>query len=117
MTVGSSSWVPRNEAYEVSVRGEAGMNRAGSSWWWVRTRSAPRRPSVGRSAGVAGRMATALVSPRRKARGGLRLQRGAIDHEAVLQVTFLHSVVGFLDLLDRDHLDVRDDAALGAEVQ
>ena len=44
-------------------------------------------------------------------------ERGAIDHEAVLDVALEHALVGCVDLLDRDHLDVGDDAVLGAEVE
>src|SRR5437773_5990078 len=56
MTSGSSSCPPRNEAYPCSVCGVAAMKRLGSKSWCVRTSSAPSRPMVGRSAGVAGRI-------------------------------------------------------------
>ena len=47
---------------------------------------------------------------RGRARGGrasLRLlERRHVDHEAVLHVALQHPLVGLVDLLDRDHLDV-----------
>ncbi len=44
-------------------------------------------------------------------------QRLHIDNEAVLHVALDDPVIGFVDLLDRDHLDVADDAVLGAEIE
>ena len=44
-------------------------------------------------------------------------QRGHVDHEAVADVLLQQALVGFVDLLDRDRLDVGDDAVLGAEVE
>ena len=40
------------------------------------------------------------------------LQRRHVDHEAVLYVAREHALVGPVDLLDADQLDVRRDAAL-----
>ena len=47
----------------------------------------------------------------------LRLERGEVDHEAVLHVAPQQPLVRLVDPLDRDDLDVRDDPALGAEVE
>src|SRR6266516_1607831 len=47
----------------------------------------------------------------------LRLERGQVDHEAVLHIAPEHPLVRLVDPLDRDDLDVRDDPALGAEVE
>ena len=40
------------------------------------------------------------------------LQRRHVDHKAVLHVAREHALVGPVDLLDADQLDVRRDAAL-----
>src|SRR5262245_54552365 len=54
----------------------------------------------------------------RPSRGGRLLLEGShVDHEAVLHVTSQEPLVGLVDLLDRDQLGVRHDAALGAEVE
>jgi hypothetical protein len=47
----------------------------------------------------------------------LSRQRRAVDHEAVLHVALEHALVGFVDLVGADHLDVGDDAVFGAEVE
>src|SRR5829696_2100328 len=44
-------------------------------------------------------------------------QRSAVDHEAVPDIAPLHAVIGFIDLLDWDHLDVRHDPLLGTEIE
>jgi hypothetical protein len=46
-----------------------------------------------------------------------RRKRGVVDHEAIFDVALLHAVIGFVDLLDQDHLDLRDDAPFGAEIE
>src|SRR5215212_5370575 len=45
-------------------------------------------------------------------RGSVSTERGHVDHEAVLHVTFQHALVGLVDPLDGDELDVGDDAVL-----
>src|SRR2546425_2087359 len=45
------------------------------------------------------------------------LQGGHVDDEAVLHVALRQPVVGFVDPLDWNHLDVGRDPVLGAEVQ
>src|SRR5271170_1404654 len=60
--------------------------------------------------------------PRREARGGivqrlLGLERSHIDREAILHVGLEQTLVGFIDLLDGDDFDVRDDVVLPAEVE
>jgi len=45
------------------------------------------------------------------------LQRPQIDHKPVLHIPLQHPLVRLVDLLDRDDLDVRRDAVLGAEVE
>jgi hypothetical protein len=45
------------------------------------------------------------------------LQRGVVDDEAILHVAALHPVIGRIDLLDRDQLDIGDHALLRAEVE
>ncbi|OLU23449.1 hypothetical protein BVH06_24580 [Pseudomonas sp. PA27(2017)] len=44
-------------------------------------------------------------------------QGSHVDHEAVFHVTLEHALLGFVDVLDVDHFDVRDDVVLGAEVE
>src|SRR5674476_515332 len=44
-------------------------------------------------------------------------ERGNVDHEAILDVVFEHPRVRFVDLLDRDHLNVRNYTVLGAEIE
>jgi hypothetical protein len=56
-------------------------------------------------------LATRLVT-RRSA-----LERGHVDHEAVFHIALEHAFVGLVDLVHGDHLDVRDDLMLGAEIQ
>src|SRR5215210_2378814 len=49
---------------------------------------------------------------------GLRgSQRRHVDGEAVLHVRLEHPLVGLVDLLDRDHLDIGSDVVLSAEVE
>src|SRR5690242_18013338 len=48
--------------------------------------------------------------------GGGLLQRGHVDDESVLDVALEHPLVGLVDLLDRDGLDVRGDLSGGAEI-
>src|SRR6266404_9784316 len=45
------------------------------------------------------------------------LQRRNVDHEPVFHVTPQHSLVGFVDVIDLDFLDVAGDSALGAEIE
>src|SRR5262245_57390043 len=45
------------------------------------------------------------------------LQRLHVDHEAVLHVALGQALVGLVDLLDRDQLDVGAEVVLGAEVE
>src|SRR5204863_3513119 len=45
------------------------------------------------------------------------LQRGIVDHEAILHVALQQAVIRFVDLLDTDFFDVRRDAVLAAEIQ
>src|SRR5882762_8842467 len=47
----------------------------------------------------------------------LLLQRSHIDDETVLHVALQQAVVGFVDLLDVDHLDIAHDVVFAAEVQ
>jgi hypothetical protein len=47
----------------------------------------------------------------------LALERRHVDREAVLHVRFHEPVVGLVDALDGDDLDVRGDAVLAAEVE
>src|SRR5437016_3027076 len=47
----------------------------------------------------------------------LPLQRRHIDHEPIFHIALQHALVGFVDLLDGDHFDVRDDSVFSAEVQ
>ena len=47
----------------------------------------------------------------------LRFQRRHVDGEAVLHVGLEQSLVGFVDLLDRDDFDVGGDVVLAAEVE
>ncbi len=44
-------------------------------------------------------------------------ERAAVDHEAVAHVGGEHALVGLVDLVGVDHLDLADDAVLGAEVE
>src|ERR1700723_856863 len=45
------------------------------------------------------------------------LQRSHVDHEAVFHVALEQAVVCFVDLLHFDHLDIRIDSLLGAEIE
>src|ERR1700730_14588673 len=45
------------------------------------------------------------------------LERGHVDYEAILNVALEQALVGFVDLLDFDQLDVGSDALFGAEVE
>jgi len=45
------------------------------------------------------------------------LQRREIDDEAVAHVALEHALVGVIDVLHRDHLDVGQHVLLGAEIQ
>src|ERR1700722_5992400 len=45
------------------------------------------------------------------------LQRSHVDHEPVFPVALEQAVVGFVDLLHFDHLDIRIDSLLGAEIE
>ena len=47
----------------------------------------------------------------------LRLQRRHVDGEAILYIRLEEPLVGLVDLLDRDDLDLRGDAVLPAEVE
>lgn len=49
--------------------------------------------------------------------GGLLLQRGHVDYEAVFYVVFYKAVVGLVDLLDGNFLDFGGDVVLSAEVE
>ena len=40
-----------------------------------------------------------------------------VDDEAIAHVVVQHPLIGFVDLLDRDQLDVRCDALPGAEIE
>lgn len=49
---------------------------------------------------------------------GPNLRQGyRIDNEAILNIAAPHPLVGLVDLLDRDHLDVRNAPVLGAAVE
>src|SRR3954451_17285141 len=48
---------------------------------------------------------------------GLRFERRHVDREAVLHIGLDQPLVGFIDLLDRDHLDVGGDIVLAAKVE
>jgi hypothetical protein len=50
-------------------------------------------------------------------RSSLTLERRHVDGEAVLHIRGEHALVGLVDLLDRDHLDIGGDAVLAAEVE
>src|SRR3954470_18875977 len=49
--------------------------------------------------------------------GLIVLQRCHIDHKAVLHVILEHPGVSCFNILHFDHLDIRGDAVLGAEIQ
>ena len=49
--------------------------------------------------------------------GLLRFQRSHVDREAVLHIGLEQSLVGFVDLLDRDDFDIGGDVVLAAEVE
>jgi hypothetical protein len=49
--------------------------------------------------------------------GLLRFQRSHIDREPILHIGLQQSFVGFIHLLDRDHLNIRSDIVLPAEIQ
>src|SRR5690606_27661727 len=51
------------------------------------------------------------------ARSGSAIQAAHIDHKAVTHVSLEHPLISLVDLLDRNHLDVRDDVVFGAEVE
>src|SRR5580698_560730 len=44
-------------------------------------------------------------------------ETGHIDDKTVFDVALDHPRIGFLDVLNVDHLDIRDDVVLGAEIQ
>ena len=44
-------------------------------------------------------------------------QRRHVDHKAILHVTLQHALVGGIDVLNLDDLDIRDDAVLSTEVE
>jgi hypothetical protein len=44
-------------------------------------------------------------------------QRRHVHHKAVFDVVLQHPVIGLVDVLHGDHLDVRNNAMLGAEIQ
>jgi hypothetical protein len=50
-------------------------------------------------------------------RSPLVLQTRDIDHETVLHISFHHSFIRFIDLLNWDGLDVRGNAVFGAVVE
>src|SRR5271169_1361064 len=50
-------------------------------------------------------------------RNSLRFQRSHIDREAVLHIGLKQSLESFVDLLDRDHFDIRSDVVVSAEIQ
>src|SRR5712692_8942094 len=56
-----------------------------------------------------------IVSPSKPFR--FSFQRSHVDDEAVLHVALGEALVGFVDLLDADQLDVGGDAVLGAEIK
>lgn len=45
------------------------------------------------------------------------LQRGHVDHEAILHIANDHPLIGLVDVADIEHLDIAADAMLGAEIQ
>ncbi len=45
------------------------------------------------------------------------LQRSHVDNEAVLHIALEHPLVGLVDLLDADQLDIADDVVGGAKIQ
>lgn len=45
------------------------------------------------------------------------VEGGHIDAETVADVAFYHALIGFVDLLDRNHLDVRDDVMPAAVIE
>ena len=45
------------------------------------------------------------------------LERSHIDGEAVLHIGLEQSLVGFVDLLDRDDFDIGGDVVLAAEIE
>src|SRR5271166_4859281 len=47
----------------------------------------------------------------------LRFQRGHVDREPVLHIRFEHSLVGFVDLLDRDDFHIGGNVVLSAEIE
>lgn len=47
----------------------------------------------------------------------LRLERSHVDREAVLHIGLEQSVVGFVDLLNRDDLDIGGDVVFAAKIQ
>src|SRR5207342_2213897 len=49
--------------------------------------------------------------------GASRPKRGAVDYESIFDVAAQHAVVGRVDVLDRNHLDLGHDAALGTEIE
>src|SRR5690606_15755083 len=55
-----------------------------------------------------------MASPLSRSGG---LKRGHVDDETVLHVALEHALEGFVDVLDTDHFDVRDDVVLGAEIE
>jgi hypothetical protein len=46
-----------------------------------------------------------------------KLLRSHVNREAILHIGLQHPLVGLVDLLDRDHLDIADDVVLAAEVE
>lgn len=51
------------------------------------------------------------------ATGRRGVERGDIDHETIFHIALQHSLIGCVDLLDSNHLDVRNDPLLRAEVE
>src|SRR5271166_4308916 len=47
----------------------------------------------------------------------LRFERSHVNREAVLHIRLEHSLVGFVDLLDRDDLDISGDVVFTAEIE
>src|SRR5205823_14063587 len=40
-----------------------------------------------------------------------------VDHEPIFDVTLQHPLIGFVDLLHRNHLDLARNSAVGAEIE
>jgi len=46
-----------------------------------------------------------------------RVQRSHVNNKAVTDVALQHTFIGFIDILDRDHLNFRNNIVLAAEVE